>query len=89
MPEPSQREVVTTQNGHPVSYLISQDGIAVHLEEVEVLLDVTSPREGHQVQETNGVEARVPPLLLLRYKYSPFTLEVEIIHLFYPINQAY
>ena len=38
-------------------HLIAQDGITVHLEKVEVLLNITPPYKGHQVQKTDGIEA--------------------------------
>ena len=57
------------------SHLISKDGITVELEVLDVLVDEAPPHEGHQVQEADGVQARVPPLHLLRQEDSLLALE--------------
>ena len=57
------------------SPLISQNRITVELEVLNVLVDEAPPHEGHQVQEADGVQARVPPLDLLRQEDSLLALE--------------
>ena len=44
-----------------------------------MLVDEAPPHEGHQVQEADGVQARVPPLDLLRQEYSLLALEESCI----------